>query len=270
MIDTLAKLRHAVLLPRSWTASAALLLLLGLAPLQVAPASAAEFSSAQKTELGGIIKDYLIKNPEVLRDALAELDKRQKAEEVAARQKVVSDQAGKLFSSNYQVVVGNPKGNVTLVEFFDYNCGYCKKALDDLSKLMKADPNLRVVLKDFPVLGPGSVEAAQVAGAVRAQFKGDKFFEFHQKLLQARGQVGKAQAMAVAKELGADMDRLAKDMDSADVRTGIEEVMQVADQLNLTGTPSFVIGQDVVVGAVGYDEMKSKVDMVRKCGKVVC
>ena len=135
---------------------------------------------------------------------------------------------------------------------------------------MKADPNLRVVLKDFPVLGPGSVEAAQVAGAVRNQFKGEKFFDFHQKLLLSRGQVGKAQALAVAKELGADMDKLAKDMESADVRSGIEEVMQIADQLNLTGTPSFVIGQDVVVGAVGYDEMKSKVDGVHKCGKAVC
>ena len=233
-------------------------------------AEAAEFSAAQKTELGGIIKDYLIKNPEVLRDALAELDKRQKAEETAARQKVVTDQAGKLFASNYQVVVGNPKGTATLVEFFDYNCGYCKKALDDIVKLMKTDPNLRVVLKDFPVLGPGSVEAAQVAGAVRNQFKGEKFFDFHQKLLLSRGQVGKAQALAVAKELGADMDKLAKDMESADVRSGIEEVMQIADQLNLTGTPSFVIGQDVVVGAVGYDEMKSKVDAVHKCGKVFC
>ena len=102
------------------------------------------------------------------------------------------------------------------------------------------------------------------------QFKGEKFFDFHQKLLLSRGQVGKAQALAVAKELGADMDKLAKDMESADVRSGIEEVMQIADQLNLTGTPSFVIGQDVVVGAVGYDEMKSKVDGVHKCGKVLC
>ena len=258
MPSPLSRLRRAALIAG---AAAALTFAAGLAPSE-----AAEFSAAQKTELGGIIKDYLIKNPEVLRDALAELDKRQKAEEVAARQKVVTDQAGKLFSSTHQAVVGNPKGTATLVEFFDYNCGYCKKAMDDLAKLIKADPQLRVVLKDFPVLGPGSVEAAQVAGALRNQFKGEKFWDFHQKLLLSRGQVGKAQALAVAKDLGADMDRLAKDMESADVRGGIEEVMAIADQLNLTGTPSFVIGQDVVVGAVGYDEMKSKVDGVHKCG----
>ena len=139
-----------------------------------------------------------------------------------------------------------------------------------MAKLMKADPNLKVVLKDFPVLGPGSVEAAHVATALRLQFKGDKFWDFHQKLLGTRGQIGKAQAMAVAKELGADMDKLAKDLESPSIAASIQEVAQLADQLNLTGTPSFVVGQDVVVGAIPYDELKGKVDNVHKCGKVAC
>ena len=244
--------------------------LAGLLALPFAPAAAAEFSASQKAEIGVIVKDYLLANPEVLRDALAELDKRQKNEEAAARQKVVSDQSGLLFSSVNQATLGNPKGNATLVEFFDYNCGYCKRSLDDIARLMKADPNLKVVLKDFPVLGPGSVEAAHVATALRNQFKTEKFWDFHQKLLGARGQVGKAQALAVAKDLGADMDKLEKDMAAPAIKESIQEVALLADQLNLTGTPSFVIGQDVVVGAIPYDEMKSKVDNVHKCGKVAC
>ena len=240
------------------------------ATVLVAPLRAAEFSAAQKTEIGALVKEYLLANPEVLRDALAELDKRQKNDEVAARQKVVSDQAGLLFSSVNQATLGNLKGSATIVEFFDYNCGYCKRSLDDMAKLMKADPNLKVVLKDFPVLGPGSVEAAHVATALRNQFKADKFWDFHQKLLGTRGQIAKAQALAVAKDLGADMDRLEKDMAAPAIKESIQEVALLADQLNLTGTPSFVIGQDVVVGAIPYEEMKSKVDNVHKCGKVAC
>jgi|tagenome__1003787_1003787.scaffolds.fasta_scaffold20805497_2 protein-disulfide isomerase len=233
------------------------------------PAAAAEFSPAQTREIGTIVRDYLVNNPEVLRDAMVELDRREKEAQQAAREKIISGNSH-LFSSPHQAVVGNPNGKVTLVEFFDYNCGYCKKSLDDLAKLMKEEPNLRVVLKDFPVLGPGSVEAAQVASALRNQFSGDKFWTYHQKLLMTRGQVGKAQALAVAKEMGADMGKLDRDMASADVKAGIQEVMQMADGLNLTGTPSWVVGKEVVVGAVGYDELKGKIGNVAKCGKAVC
>ncbi|GAC1335018.1 MAG: DsbA family protein [Beijerinckiaceae bacterium] len=234
------------------------------------PATSAEFSPAQTKAIGDIVRDYLVANPEVLRDAMVELDRREKAEQTAARDKVLTDKAGQLFSSPHQAVVGNPNGKITLVEFFDYNCTYCKRSLDDVAKLVKENPDLRVVLKDFPVLGPGSVEAAQVASALRNQFTGDKFWAYHQKLLMSRGPVAKAQALAVAKDMGADMSRLDQDMKSPDVKTGIQETMQIAEGLNLTGTPSWVIGRDVVVGAVGYDELKGKIGNVAKCGKAVC
>ena len=234
------------------------------------PALAGEFTKPQKAEIEAIIKDYLINNPDVLRDAQAEMERRQKLDEVAAREQSIRDQTAQIFDSKFQAVFGNPKGKVTLVEFFDYNCGYCKRAMDDMNKLIKADPDLRVVLKDFPVLGPGSVEAAQVAGAARNQLPGEKFFEFHSKLLGTKGPVGKAQALAVARDLGLDMTQLEKDIASPDVKAGIEEVMRVADSLNLTGTPSYVLGTDVIVGAVGYGEIKLKLDSIKKCGKVVC
>src|SRR5271165_1622479 len=234
------------------------------------PGFADEFTPAQKQELGAFIRDYLVNNPDVLREAIEALDKRDKATAEAERQKIVATEAGPLFSSKYQATIGNPKATATLVEFFDYNCHYCKGALPDVAKLIKDDASLKVVLKDFPVLGPGSVEAAKVASAARSQLPGDKFWAFHYKLLASHGPVGKAEAMAVAKELGLDMDRLARDMESADVKTGLDETMQLADSLQINGTPTFVLGQDLVVGAVGYDDLKSKVDSVHKCGRVAC
>ena len=230
----------------------------------------AEMSPSQKAEIQGVIKDYLISNPEVLRDALNEMERKQKSDEAAARSKAVSDASPLIFNSPRQAVLGNPNGKVTLVEFFDYNCGYCKKSLDDIVQLVKEEPELRLVVKDFPVLGPGSVEAAQIATALRKQFTGDKYWQFHFKLLGMKGQIGKTQANAVARDMGADMDKLARDAASPETRESIQEVMKLADGLQLTGTPTFVVGDDVVVGAVGHDELKSRIDSVKKCGKTAC
>jgi protein-disulfide isomerase len=228
------------------------------------------FSEPQKTEIQSIIKDYLLENPEVLRDAITELERREEVAQSLKREKALSDDQSPLYKSENQAVIGNPNGKVTLIEFFDYNCGYCKKALDDLARLMKENPDLRVVLKDLPILSPGSIDAAAIAAAARNQFKGEKFWEFHQKLLGSRGQVGKAQALAVAKDLGADMDKLNKDAIAPGVKEGIEENDQLAKGLMMNGTPSYVVGGEVIVGAVGYDQLKAKLDNVRKCGKAAC
>ena len=182
----------------------------------------------------------------------------------------MATESGPLFSSKFQATIGNPKASATVVEFFDYNCHYCKGALPDVTKLMKADPNMKLVLKDFPVLGPGSVDAAKVASAARNQLPGDKFWAFHSKLLATHGPIGKAEALAVAKDLGLDMDKLTKDMDSPDIKSGLEETMRLAEALQINGTPTFVVGPDVVVGAVGYDQLKDKVDSVHKCGRTTC
>jgi protein-disulfide isomerase len=228
------------------------------------------FSDPQKTEIQSIIKDYLLENPEVIRDAITELEHREDVAQSLKREKALSDSQSALYKSQNQAVIGNPNGKVTLIEFFDYNCGYCKRALDDLARLMKDNPDLRVVLKDLPILSPGSVEAAAVAAAARNQFDSEKFWEFHKRLLNSHGPVGRAQALAVAKDLGADMDRLNKDAAAPSVKDGIEETDQLAKGLMMTGTPSYVLGGEVVVGAVGYEELKSKVDNVRKCGKAAC
>jgi protein-disulfide isomerase len=240
--------------------------------LALAAPAEAQFSDAQRGDIERIIKDYLIRNPEVLQEAIAELDKKQVAAEAEKHKAAVKANAKVLFNSARQVTIGNLQGDVTMVEFFDYNCGYCKRALTDMMDLMKADPKLRVVLKEFPVLGPGSVEAAQVSTAVRMQDRtGKKYLEFHQKLLTGRGQVDRAKAVAAAKEVGLDMTRLEKDMASDEVRASLAEAMELAEKLGLNGTPSYVIGPDVVVGAVGLNALKEKVEAARACAaKATC
>ena len=234
------------------------------------PAAAQSVSPAQRTEIEAIIKDYLVKNPEVLQEAYIELEKRQAAAETAKHQAAVKDNSEALFNSKRQVVLGNPKGDVTMVEFFDYNCGYCKRALSDMLEMLKADPKLRVVLKEFPVLGEGSVEAARIAVAARMQdASGKKYLEFHQKLLNNRGAVGRAQALAAAKDAGFDMARLEKDVAGEEPKATIEESFKLADALGLSGTPSYVIGPQVVVGAVGLPNLQQKVNAAR-CGKATC
>jgi protein-disulfide isomerase len=241
-------------------------LMLSAAP----PVAAQEFSAPQKIEIEGIIKDYIVSHPEVLQEAIAELDRRQAEADTAKAKAAIASNADALFNSSRQVVVGNAKGDVTMVEFFDYNCGFCKKALPDMAELLKDDPKLKVVLKEFPVLGPGSVEAAKVAVAVRMQDKtGKKYWDFHLKLLGGRGQADKARALAVAKEVGMDMARLDKDLASDEVKTSIDESLKLAETLGLSGTPSFIIGDDVVIGAIGLDGLRTKVSYAR-CGKTVC
>jgi protein-disulfide isomerase len=240
---------------------------LGLAML---PAQAQTFTPAQRTEIEMIIKDFLIKNPEVLQEVIGELEKRQAAAEADKHKAAVAGNADKLFNSTRQVTLGNPQGDVTMVEFFDYNCGYCKRALTDMMDLMKGDPKLKVVLKEFPVLGQGSVEAAQVATAVRMQDRGGKkYLEVHQKLLTGRGQVDRARALAAAKEVGLDMARIEKDMQSDEARASLEEAFRLAEALGLNGTPSYVIGSEVVIGAVGLPALKEKVNTAR-CGQATC
>jgi len=230
-----------------------------------AAASAQTFSDDQRHQIENIIKDFLTNHPEVMEDVMAAVDKRQKEADAEKQRATIRDNNATLFNSPHQVVLGNPHGNVTMVEFFDYNCAFCKRALPDMLTLLKTDPNIKFVLKEFPVLGEGSVEAARVAVAVRMQdATGKKYIEFHQKLLGGRGPADKARALAVAKDVGLDMARIEKDLASDEVKTTIDEDMKLADALGVSGTPSYVVGSELVVGAVGLDALKEKIDAERK------
>ena len=246
---------------------ALLALALGVAP-QAAPAQS--FSDVQRGDIEKIVREYIISHPEVLEEAINELSKRQAAAESEKHQVTIAKNADTIFNSPRGVTIGNKDGDVTFVEFFDYNCGYCKRAMDDMLTLMKADPKLKVVLKEFPVMSQGSVEASQVAVAVRMQDpSGKKYLDFHQKLLGGRGAADKARALQAAKEAGLDTARIEKDIGSAEVRSTIEENFKLAEAMGMNGTPSYVIGNNVVVGAVGLDALKEKINTAR-CGKATC
>ncbi|WP_298957024.1 DsbA family protein [uncultured Methylobacterium sp.] len=230
----------------------------------------APFSDAQRQAVEGIIKDYLLKNPEILQEAMTELEKRQQEAQKQAQASALKDSRDTLHGGLGGIVAGNPNGDVTLVEFFDYNCGYCKRALADLQTVMKADPKLKVVLKDFPVLGPESVEASKVALAVKAQLKGEKLFEYHTRLLESRGRVNGERALAVAREMGLDVARVQKDMQAPEVQAALQENVGLGDKLGLSGTPAFIIGDEIIPGAVGAEPIRKTIAGVRQCGHATC
>jgi protein-disulfide isomerase len=250
--------------------TAATLIFAGLAVGHAAPAAAQALNDTQKGAVEQIVRDYLLKNPEVIQEAMAELERRQQEAQRNAQMTALRDHGPALFTSANGNIVGNPTGDVTLVEFFDYNCGYCKRALSDLQELTKADPKLRVVLKDFPVLGPESLAASKVALAAKQQLSGDKLFDYHVRLLGSRGTVTGERAMAVAKEMGLDLARIAKDVDGPAVKAALAENAMLGEKLSLTGTPAYVIGNEIVSGAVGVEPLKGAIASVRQCGRATC
>jgi protein-disulfide isomerase len=234
-----------------------------------------DYLATHPDEVGEIAKAYFMKHPEAIAQVLAEILKRRPAANASAttaapvksaadHSAVVTANANALFASPHQVTLGNPDGDVTLVEFFDYSCGYCKRALPDLLALIRDDPKLKIALKEFPILGPGSAEAATVAVAVRMQDPGgNKYIAFHQQLLGGPGPVNKERALAAAKDQGLDMTRLEQDMASDEVGATIRESATLARALGITGTPGYVIGNDVVLGAVGIAGLKQQIASAR-------
>lgn len=234
------------------------------------PAAPADgLDESQIVAVRDLIRDHLLANPEIIRDAINELQRKEAEAALAAQATMIADDKDRIFASSHQVVLGNPDGDVTLVEFFDYNCGYCKRAHADMKKLIDEDGNLRIVLKEFPVLGDGSVEAAHVSIAVRIAAP-DMAADFHDALILDRGQVNGTRALAVAEDMGLDMAKIQEAMESEEVKATIEESYDLAEKLSLTGTPSYVTAKEVIVGAVGYDTLKAKIDDARACATVSC
>jgi len=234
-----------------------------------------QYLATHPDDVGAIVKDYVIKHPDVFRDALVDLMKRQpavnagpdtNAKSAAAPDPsvAVKKNASTLFGSDHQVTLGNPHGDVTMVEFFDYNCGYCKGALPAMLSLLDSDPKLKVVLKEWPILGPGSVDAAHVAIAVRMQdADGQKYLAFHRRLLGDPGPANKEKALAAAAAAGLDVPRLERDMASDEVRATIDENSGLARAIGINGTPGYVIGDTIVAGAVGLAGLQDQIASAR-------
>jgi protein-disulfide isomerase len=241
-------------LVRAVAAACTALMLLAAAPVRAEPAT-----GAKQSEFERMLKEYLAAHPEAIQEALDTLAARKAAAKAEQQKATIKANDRALFSSPRQVTLGNGAGDVTLVEFFDYNCGYCKRALADLLELIKNDPKLKVVLKEYPILGPDSVEAARVAVAVRMQDAGARYLAFHRKLLENRGHNDKARALAAAEEAGFDMVRLERDMASEEVTTSLDESTRLGKALAINGTPGYVVGERVVIGALGEQVLKENI-----------
>lgn len=231
---------------------------------------AAEFSADQKKQIEAIIKDYLMKNPEVMMEVQTALESKMEKIQSERMQVALKDNADEIFRAPSAPVAGNPKGDVTIVEFFDYNCGYCKKALPDLARVADKDKNVKIVLKEFPILSKGSEEAARVALAAKMQ---GKYWEFHRAMLETQGQANEASALRAAEKLGLNMPKIKTDMASAEVKKEIDRTRALAQKMGIQGTPHFLVGDKVIPGAPeGLSELLAAavVDLRKNGGCKVC
>ena len=229
------------------------------------PAAPTAFTPAQKAEVEAIVRDLLTKkDPEIVMMAAQEIQRRESGELAIKSQKAASENHEKLYNDANAPVGGNAKGGVTLVEFFDYQCGYCKKAQDDVLKLLNTNKDLRVVYKEFPILGPTSVVASKAA---LASVKQDKYIKFHDALLAVKDHLSDDSVFKVAKDVGLDVEKLKKDMEDPAIAAMLKANQDLGGEIGARGTPTFVVGDQVYPGAIPYDQLKQSIDDSQKTGK---
>jgi len=234
----------------------------------VAKAPAPALAAIDPAVLNPMIEDYLMSDPKLLQRMSVALDATLQAEEQEKAQSAIAQMRDTIYDDPGQVVLGNPEGDVTLVEFFDYNCGYCRGALPDMAALLAEDPDLRIVLKEFPILSNESIDAARVAVLVN-QADVD-YWAFHEALFSARGKVDKTTALAAAADLGLSPVQLELQMGEEQVARTIQTSYTIAQALGITGTPTYIIGNEIIPGAIGLDELRSRIANMRECGASQC
>lgn len=235
---------------------------------QVAAEDAA-FTDAQKKAIGDIIKDYLIKNPEIMVDVQTALDAKVEKEQSEKLKSFMAENAKDIYRNPDSPVAGDPNGDITVVEFFDYNCGYCKRGLTDVQKLIQSDKKVRVVFKELPILSKGSEETAKAALAAKRQ---GKYWEFHQAMLSVKGQANEAASIKAAEGLGLDMAKFKTDMASAAVSDELEGMKALAKKMGINGTPHFLVGDKSIPGAPEdlHSQLEALVADFRKSGCKTC
>jgi len=236
---------------------------------QLAVPAQAEMTDAEKAEVEQLVRDYIVNNPEIIEEALVALEEKRRQAEKTKQTEAIATLSDLIFNSQHQAVMGNPDGTVTMVEFFDYNCGYCKRAFNDMQALVETNPDLKVVMKEFPILSEGSLEAARISVAV-SKLAPESYADFHREVLVRGGTANRQKALAVAAELGLDTDALEAEAAKPGTIENFTEVRRIADALGVTGTPSYVIGKEAVFGAVGYDRLQQRIADARKCATQVC
>lgn len=233
------------------------------------PLPAAALDDAQKQEFGAFIREYLMANPELVEEMQQALEIKKEAESRQLAEAAISSNREAIFNAPEDIVLGNPDGDVTVVEFYDYNCGYCKRAMNDMISLLEKDPNIRFVLKEFPILGPDSLATHRVAMSFRA-LAPEKYGEYHMQLLGADVRATEDHAIEMAKGFGVDEATLRAGMDDPAIDRSIRQTYELANALGISGTPSFVIGDEAVFGAVGEEVLLGKIANMRQCESTVC
>jgi len=208
-----------------------------------APIQAQE--TLDKAEIGKIVREYLLENPELMLEVQQALEAKQQNELTITQQGIINSQKNQIFSSSYQIEIGNPEAEITIVEFFDYNCGFCQRALTDMEIMLQSNNKLKFVLKEFPVLGEASIEATRVSMAF-SKLVPEKHAEFHTELLSLPGQKDGDRAMQLAVKMGANQDEVLAEMENPAIIETIQETYELANSLGITGTPSYIVGNEVV------------------------
>ena len=247
-------------------ATAALVGTMLLSPVRAADEA---ISPTQKVAIEKIIKDYLLANPEVMLEVQNVLEAKMEKIQAEKTKAAMADNAKEIYRRADAPVAGNANGDITVTEFFDYNCGYCKKSFPDVAKLIAGDSKVRVVFKEFPILSKGSEEASKIALAARKQ---GKYWEVHGALLESKGQANEASALKISEKLGLDMTKLKADMESADVKAELASVKELATKMGINGTPHFLVGEKSIAGAPQdlLPMLTTQVGELRKTGCSYC
>jgi len=236
-----------------------LIILSATGPVEAQTASPNEH---RRSEIEGIIQDYLLKNPEVIVEALQGLEKRNSVAKQKRQDDVLASRADEIFSDPDSPATGNLNGDVTLVEFFDYRCGYCKRVYPTVKKVLAEDAGVRLVFKEFPILGPESIFASRAALAARWQ---GKYVQFHDALMKSKGQLPERKVLAIASSVGVDTDVLHRDMTSraSEIDQIIQRNLDLAKDLGVTGTPGFVVKDAVIKGAIDFASFSNLIAAIR-------
>ncbi len=239
--------------------------LLGLS-LITGPAQALDLnamSDAEKAEFGAQVREYLLENPEVIIEAINILEERNAAVEAQADKELVAAHADDLFNDGYSWVGGNPDGDITLVEFMDYRCGYCRRAVPEVATLLAEDGNIRLVIKELPILGDASVVSSRFAIATKQVAGDDAYKQVHDALLEFSGEPSEVTLRRISDGLGLDSDAIIAAMDSDEVTEEIAKTRDLAQKLRISGTPSFVLGTEMLRGYLPADQMLQIANGVR-------
>jgi protein-disulfide isomerase len=219
----------------------------------------AGLTDIQKSEVQQVIKEYIRANPELVIESLQAYQQKQQEQSLTAAKEKISKYQAELIAKNLPSG-GNPNGDVTVIEFFDYNCGYCKKAFSDIQKVIESDKNVRFVFFDMPILGPSSLIAAKWSHAAHKQ---GKFFEFHTALMEHNGGIDDSVVADLAKKVGLDVDQAKKDAEDPALNADLERYVQMGHDIGIQGTPGFIVGDELYPGYLGEDGLAKAVEKAR-------